>query len=95
MRWVGHVACTGDRSCAYTVVVRRLDEKDHLEDLGVDGRIILKRSDVAQDKVTWRTLMRAIISLRAPYNAGNLLNSFGTNSLSRMTLLYGFSQSVS
>ena len=75
-------------------MVRRL-EKDHLEDLGVDGRIILKRIDLAQDKVTWRALMRVIISLQAPYNAGNLLNSFGTNSLSRMTLLHGFSQSAS
>jgi len=44
--------------------VRRLDEKDQLEDLGVDGRK-LKRIVLAQDNVTWRALMRAIINLRA------------------------------
>ena len=70
-------------------------KKDHLEDLGVDGRIILKRIDVAQNKVTWRALMRTIINLWVPYNAGNLLNSFRRNILSRLTLLHGFNQSVS
>ena len=45
MSWKG--ACStyggGGRRGVYRVLVRRLDGKDHLEDLGVDRRIILKR----------------------------------------------------
>jgi hypothetical protein len=41
MRWAGHVACMGDRRGAYRVLVGDLRERDHLEDLGIDGRIIL------------------------------------------------------
>jgi ABC-type enterochelin transport system permease subunit len=36
---VGRVACMWKRRGAYRVLVR---ERNHLEDLGVDGRIILK-----------------------------------------------------
>jgi len=32
----------GDRRGAYRVLVGNLSERDHLEDIGVDGRIILK-----------------------------------------------------
>jgi len=42
MRWVGHVAQMGDRSGAYRVLVGDLRDRDHLEDLGIGGRIILK-----------------------------------------------------
>jgi len=42
MRWVGHVACIGQRRGTYRVLVRKPEGKDHLEDPGVDGRIILK-----------------------------------------------------
>jgi hypothetical protein len=41
MRWVGHVARMGDRRCAYNVLVGRPEGKNHLEDLRVDGRIII------------------------------------------------------
>jgi hypothetical protein len=30
------------RNCEHIVLVRRTEGRDHLEDLGVDGRIILK-----------------------------------------------------
>jgi hypothetical protein len=36
------VALVGDRRGAYKVLVVRLREREHLEDLGLDGRIILK-----------------------------------------------------
>ena len=41
MRCAGHVARTGDRRDAYRFWWGSLRERDHLEDLGADGRIIL------------------------------------------------------
>jgi len=41
MRWVGHVARMGER-CAYGFLVGKPKGKNDLEDLGVDGGIILK-----------------------------------------------------
>jgi hypothetical protein len=42
MRWAGHVACMGGKRGAYGVLVGRGEEKSHLEDICLDGRIILK-----------------------------------------------------
>jgi len=39
IRWAGYVACMGERRGAYRVLVVR---GDHLEDLGVDGLIIIR-----------------------------------------------------
>jgi hypothetical protein len=43
MRWAGHVARMEERRGVYRVLVGNLREIDHLEDPGVDGRIILRR----------------------------------------------------
>jgi hypothetical protein len=55
-----------------------LRERNHLEDLGVDERIILKWLfekwhggdmdwiDLAQDRVRWQALVNAVINLRVP-----------------------------
>jgi hypothetical protein len=42
MGWAGHGARMGDRRGADRVLVGDAMEGGHLEDLGVDGRIILK-----------------------------------------------------
>jgi hypothetical protein len=41
MGWTGHVARMGEERSSYRVLVGKSEgERDHLEDLGVDGRII-------------------------------------------------------
>jgi len=42
MRWAGHVARMWERRGVYRVFVGKPVGKDHLEDPGVDGRIILR-----------------------------------------------------
>ena len=42
MRWAGQVARMGERRGVYRVLVEKPEDKSHLENPGVDGRIILK-----------------------------------------------------
>jgi hypothetical protein len=42
LRWAGHVAHIGERICANRVLVRKREGRIHVEDPGVDGRIISK-----------------------------------------------------
>jgi hypothetical protein len=42
MRLAGNVACMGERRGVYRVLVGKPEEGDHLEDLSIDGRIILR-----------------------------------------------------
>jgi hypothetical protein len=44
MRWAGHVARMGEGRGSYRVLVGRPEGRNHLEDPGVDGRIILNGS---------------------------------------------------
>jgi len=41
MNWAEHVARLGERGGAYSFLVEKAEEKNHLEDAGIDGRIIL------------------------------------------------------
>ena len=41
MRWAKHVTCMEERRCVYKVLMGNLSEIDHLEDPGIDGRIVL------------------------------------------------------
>ena len=42
MRWTGHVACMEERRGVYRVLVGKPEGKNHLEDPGIDGRIIVR-----------------------------------------------------
>jgi len=42
MRRAGHVARTGEIRNTYSIVVGNAKLRDHSEDLGLDGRIILE-----------------------------------------------------
>ena len=42
MRWAGHVTRIGKRRGVYRVLVGKPEGKSHLEDTGIDGRIILR-----------------------------------------------------
>jgi hypothetical protein len=39
LRWAGHVACKGEEMYVYKVLMGKPEERDHLEDQGVGGRM--------------------------------------------------------
>jgi len=75
MRWAGNVARMG-RGERYTWLWwGDLRERDHLEDLGVDGRIVLRWIfrkwhggvdwiELAQDRDRWGAAVNAVMNLR-------------------------------
>ena len=42
MRWAGHVTSMGERRGVYRGLVEKREGKSHLEDPGIDGRIIFR-----------------------------------------------------
>jgi hypothetical protein len=77
MRWAGHVARIRDRRGAYRGLGGNLRERGHLQNLNLDGRIILKWTfrkwdgdmdwiDLTQDRDRWRALVKAVTKLRVP-----------------------------
>ena len=56
MRWAGHVARMGERRGVYRVLVGKREERDHLEDTGIDGRIILRWIFRKWDVQAWTEL---------------------------------------
>jgi hypothetical protein len=42
LRWVGHVGRMGELRNVYNILVGKHEGKDHLEDLGVVGKIIIE-----------------------------------------------------
>jgi len=72
-----HVASMEESKGAYRVLVGRPERRDHLDDLGVKGRVILKWilttwdgnmdwSELAQDRERWRALVNTVMTLRVP-----------------------------
>ena len=70
-----HVWETGEVHTGFWWV--NLRKREHLEDVGVDGRIILKRIfkkwdvgmdwiDLAHNRDKWRALVNAVMNLRVP-----------------------------
>jgi hypothetical protein len=57
MRWTGYVARLGEGRGVYRVLVRKLEGKRQLGDLGLDGRIILicifRKWDVDWTGLSW------------------------------------------
>jgi hypothetical protein len=76
MGWTGHVSVLEKKKNAYTALVRTPEGKNHLENLGVDGRTLmvfkfigwkgLGWSDVVQNRDWWRALVNAVMNLRVP-----------------------------
>jgi hypothetical protein len=83
MRWAGMWHVWRERRGVYRVLVRKPKGKNHLEDLGVDKRIILKLIFKKQDGVDWINLAQngdkrwAVVNtetkVRVPQNVGNVL----------------------
>jgi len=86
-RWVGHVACVGDRRGVYRVLVgkpegkRPLGSPRHrwgdniqmdLQEVGCGGMDWIK---LAQDKDRWWALATVVMNLQVPLNARNFLTS--------------------
>jgi len=78
MTWAGHAARIGKSRGVHRVLVGNLRERDHLEDPGVDRRIILRwilrkrdvgtmyRIYLAQERDRWRALVKAVMKFRGP-----------------------------
>jgi len=57
MGLLGHVPREGNRRDAYTVLVRRPEKKSHVQEVGVDGKIILICVLKKLDGETWTELI--------------------------------------
>ena len=97
-----HIAGVRERRGLKRILMRKLRERDHLEDAGVDGRITqrwifsemvsMELIVLAQDRQRWRAFVKAVVKVWVPQNAGNFLNSLEPVSYSRRTLLHEVSK---
>ena len=84
MRWVGQVAhMGGEMHRGFWWGNRR--KRDHLEDPGIDGKILrwifwkwdggggIEWLNLAQDRDRWQALVNAVMNLQVPYSVGNFL----------------------
>jgi len=77
MRWAGHVARVGRGEVHTGFWWENPKERDHLEDPGIVGRIILNGSSgsrcgvidwigLAQDRDRWLALVNAVMNFKVP-----------------------------
>jgi hypothetical protein len=97
MKWAEDVIYTGEE-CIQSFGWENLKDRDHKENLGIDGRIIIKmvlkqagcegvdRIHLAEDEDKWQALVNMAVNLQVAQNAGNFLVGF-----SRRTQLDGIS----
>jgi hypothetical protein len=86
MRWEGDAACMGRKRNAYRFFARKPEERDHLEYLGTDGRIVLKCIkkigwedvdwiNLAQERDQWKAFLNIVMNLCVPHNNEDVLFS--------------------
>jgi len=83
MRWAVHVARMGKMINAYSILNGKPEGKNHSEDLGVDGEIILEwivgnrgaGGRGLDASALWRALVNTVVNLRVPLKAENFLTS--------------------
>jgi hypothetical protein len=63
MRWVGHITCMRRIINSYDIFVETLNGRDQLEDLVIDGRLVLKFILNYVKMWTWFTLLRIVSSV--------------------------------
>jgi len=87
MRWAVHVTYMGEKRDVCRVLLRipegkrtlgrprRSREYNIKMDFQEVGCEVMDWIDLAQDRDRWRALVKAVMNLRVPYNAGNFLTS--------------------
>jgi hypothetical protein len=87
MRWAGHVARTGEETGVRRVLLGKPEGRRSLGrprrrwvdnirmDLQDVGSGYMEWIGLAQNRDSWRTLVRAVMNLRVPSNAGNFWTS--------------------
>jgi 7,8-dihydro-6-hydroxymethylpterin-pyrophosphokinase len=80
--------------------LQNLKGRDHLEDIGADGRMYLREigcespdwTSLAWDKEEWRALVNTVMNIRVSLKVRNFLSSCVTIGFSRRTLLHRVSE---
>ena len=95
MRWAGQVTSIGEGRVVHRVLVRKPEGKrplgrpwrrwdDNIKlDLQEVGGGCGDWMELAQDRERWRAFVNAVMNIRIPYNAGNVLTSCEPVSFSR------------
>jgi hypothetical protein len=70
MRGAGHVACTEKEEVYTGILLENLRERDHLEDVGENGTVILQWIldwiSLVQNRDRWLVLAGAVMNLQVP-----------------------------